>query len=793
MRPKKVAILGAGVGGLSAAHELAERGFDVTVYEALCELGGKARSFRVIGRKRERALIDTLQKEERESQRPREGVVASEPHRAVESPTAYSRRDNKVMRDLRKLVDVDGAEGNVAVAPAVERSGSKARTGRAAAAPPSARSEGSTSARAARVAKEVPREAQTNGHDATVNGSNGAEDPIEKCLDVFRSDLRRSPKDQTPTQELAGRLKLLDREVSDSNFPPPMVEPAKKTFRDAGEQVAEGLPAEHGFHFFPAFYRHLPDTMRRIPYGYDPTKPTLHPMSVADNLVVGPRVLVASANPDGRIDLPRDVESFADAASLVKMLLSLGLAPEEAMLAAQKLLDLLSRPADRWGEEYDQKTWWDFIEAEGKSEAYQLIVGNVAVRWTVAMDPKKASARTIGRIALQFWKDALANALLSDPSQARLDRVLNGPTTEVWFDPWWAYLKKTLGVKFKFGWRVNTMECDGEGVSSVEFETSDGKKVVARRARAAGDAPAGEDEFDYVIAAVPVEVMLKILKNSPDLKRADPAWLRLTALEQSTAWMMGVQFYLKKDVPIAPGGIFLKDSPWAMTGISQTQFWQAPFKTFKYQRENGPVETVRTVLSIIISNWEAAGAFQGKRARACDPDELYFEVWSELKRHLNNSRLNADSKPIILLEDHDVVDWHYEKWQGQWVKDHWVNGKWVDDEQLFINKVGSWNNRPDATTNVRNFFLAADYVRTNTDLATMEAANEAARRAVNGILQESGSPYKPCDIWPLGIQSTSVLASLAQNATQAATRAGARALKDSTGFLTSAIRLWKKL
>ena len=27
------------------------------------------------------------------------------------------------------------------------------------------------------------------------------------------------------------------------------------------------LPAEHGFRFFPGFYRHVPDTMRRIPVG----------------------------------------------------------------------------------------------------------------------------------------------------------------------------------------------------------------------------------------------------------------------------------------------------------------------------------------------------------------------------------------------------------------------------------------------------------------------------------------------------------------------------------------------
>ncbi|WP_228973783.1 FAD-dependent oxidoreductase [Streptomyces sp. DH12] len=45
---RSVAVLGGGVAGLTAAHELAERGFDVTVYERRA-LGGKARSMDVPG------------------------------------------------------------------------------------------------------------------------------------------------------------------------------------------------------------------------------------------------------------------------------------------------------------------------------------------------------------------------------------------------------------------------------------------------------------------------------------------------------------------------------------------------------------------------------------------------------------------------------------------------------------------------------------------------------------------------------------------------------------------------
>src|SRR5437764_12502811 len=44
-----VAVLGGGVAGLSAAHELAERGFTVDVYERKHVYGGKARSIPVPG------------------------------------------------------------------------------------------------------------------------------------------------------------------------------------------------------------------------------------------------------------------------------------------------------------------------------------------------------------------------------------------------------------------------------------------------------------------------------------------------------------------------------------------------------------------------------------------------------------------------------------------------------------------------------------------------------------------------------------------------------------------------
>jgi uncharacterized protein with NAD-binding domain and iron-sulfur cluster len=57
--------------------------------------------------------------------------------------------------------------------------------------------------------------------------------------------------------------------------------------------------------------------------------------------------------------------------------------------------------------------------------------------------------------------------------------------------------------------------------------------------------------------------------------------------------------------------------------------------------------------------------------------------------------------------------------------------------------------RPEAQIEIPNLFLASDYVRTYTDLATMEGANEAARRAVNCLLLAAGSTAQPAQLWPL--------------------------------------------
>ncbi len=52
---------------------------------------------------------------------------------------------------------------------------------------------------------------------------------------------------------------------------------------NSGTDGRRDLPGEHGFRFFPGFYQHVTDTMRRIPFGDNRN-------GVLDNLVNAPEI-----------------------------------------------------------------------------------------------------------------------------------------------------------------------------------------------------------------------------------------------------------------------------------------------------------------------------------------------------------------------------------------------------------------------------------------------------------------------------------------------------------------------
>lgn len=472
------------------------------------------------------------------------------------------------------------------------------------------------------------------------------------------------------------------------------------------------LPGEHGFRFFPGFYKHIPDTMKRIPFGKK---------RVFDNLVPAKHTLIARTEGKGDLEFPAQPPAspwhmLTHFKPIFKS--DLGVPDRDLVFFVTRLLMLLIS-CDQRRMNYEQISWSEFAEADQRSPAYRKYCADGLTRALVACQAAKMSARTGGYILLQLMFD-----LVRPGSQA--NRVLNGPTSEVWLEPWLDYLTKCGQGRFQFhpSAKVTQIHFSEGLITGVTIQENGALQTVTA---------------DYYVSALPVEVLEPRAGGSAvgdaqpliteEMKAFDPSLRHLDRLE--TEWMNGIQFYLDKDVSVVEGHTMYIDSPWSLTSISQKQFWR-DVDLAQYGDGN-----VKGVLSVDISNWSEKGSL-GKTARDCTPVEIKDEVWKQVESALNDDdrkELNNGAKVLHWFLDTAI---------------HFPNPNEMENaEPLLINTAGSWQHRPEAVTRIKNFFLAADFVRTYTDLATMEAANEAARRAVNGILKASGSRKRRCKVWPL--------------------------------------------
>jgi uncharacterized protein with NAD-binding domain and iron-sulfur cluster len=188
-----------------------------------------------------------------------------------------------------------------------------------------------------------------------VAGMSAAHELVERGFDVFVIERR----------DIAGG-KARSIPVSDSGE------------RTSGHQLAANdvklvghrLPGEHGFRFFPGFYRHVIDTMRRIP--------SFDGRSVASHLVPTTRVGITQY---GKVNFqipalfPRTPN---DAGTVLRdILLAFGpatdLTPDDLAFFGARIWQVLTSCQQRRLAEYERTSWWEFVGAEQRSTSYQKL------------------------------------------------------------------------------------------------------------------------------------------------------------------------------------------------------------------------------------------------------------------------------------------------------------------------------------------------------------------------------------------------------------------------------------
>lgn len=549
------------------------------------------------------------------------------------------------------------------------------------------------------------------------------------------------------------------------------------------------VPGEHGFRFFPAYYLHIWDLLQRIPTyqtradgspGWRPTSRT-----VLDNVR---RVVTQATVRDGKPSLifPREqARSLAELLTVTAELADFGFtAPDVATFAGRLVRFLVTSPLRR------------AAELQNLS-AYDFFVGRDATtprrhQYTPAVESLMLDMPKVLAAFDSHWGDARTNIttylqllLLMDRQDSKADGVLNGPTTEAWFDHWYRHLVE-LGVEFVPGAAEQLLPpADDRGLPAhqrprVRVRMADGTLLApdyvvvaveapvaerltgALRAAGTGGTVVGLDGFST--APPPPRAPLQPAATRPAGRR-DPYSMAETG---RLPWdrfqtLAGVQFYFDTEFQLVRGHVFYSGTEWALSSINQHGLWE--------RRPAVGRDAHTAVLSVDIGDFITPSSAvldehgRGKAAVDCTADEIATEVWRQISRALTGHMVGTAAavlpQPVWYTLDRNLVladdpgpgggrpvrneapylvpivgDWPNRPGGEPW-NPHGTSWIARPTERTWLADLdrGVWQARHGGYhVHHNSLVFAGTWTRTFTRMTSMEGACESARHAVNAIL-----------------------------------------------------------
>lgn len=745
-----VTVYGGGIAGLTAAHELMERGFRVRVVESERAPGPDGREEQALGGLARNQYVGGVKfmshrwwEEADPGATPR--VVPAGP--ALE--LAFAEGSSELTDDSRERL-ATAARGlarrfrpgyQVTVrAPATEAAaGAEAAAGDSLAAARAARVREALLAHGAELRPEDIRLEVTGGRaeaadttsppgsGAEASGPEGGAEAADITSPPASGAEASGPKGGAEAE--AGAEPAVEARGAD---------PAAALETVTVQPVHIILAGEHGFHFFPGYYRHLFDTMRRTPLLDEKGEETGR--TVYDNIVTAPTQGVATRFTERDGYNAQDVEQFQ-----------------------LRIMRYLTTCPRRRAVEFEDISWWQYLIG------YDPLTGGYLYDYTPAF---QRDVRFAGRVLAAFdadWGDARTNGdtyvqLSMDQwsGQPSDNGLLNGPETETWFLPWRAYLE-SRGVRFV-------------AARLVGFEVEGGK--VRARIQHPGKVEAVlDEETDYYVSATDVVSAEEVTRALPPVgvpgslrgyTTVVPAPPTTMAAGQPTKpivrdprespglrpWdrlqtLSGVQYFFTTDFKLVDGYVYFADAEWALSSINPQQFW--------VRRPSLERDGYVSVLSVDIGNWNVPStnpALGGRTAWQCTEQEVAEEVWRQVTTSLLRSTQDLVlPQPVWYNVDRNIVYRHtppgpatrnLTPYQipivGDW-KNRPAGNPWDPTPQLpgdaerLPPEPGVWQAAHGGyVVHWDRLVFAGTYMRTFTRMTTMESANESARHAVNAII-----------------------------------------------------------
>ncbi len=382
-------------------------------------------------------------------------------------------------------------------------------------------------------------------------------------------------------------------------------------------ESSELIAGEHGFRFFPGFYRHLRDTMKRTPL-FDASSGDATEHSVHDHLHEVEWQTIADPTRQRPSSFAR--RNISSTGALVEQYQSLrrelGYRPSDLLRFSLRMLRYATSSSARREATYEDLSWYDFLTLRDLRGARTKVPVDLGApspeperlhygqrfedtirhspRALVAMDAAVTDARSQGNVSLQLGMDQFD---LHDAT----DSTLRAPTSDAWLVHWKAYLQR-LGVRFFVG-----------EVTSLALTESLCEPVIAF---AAGDPPTDYVRAEelhtykvkhYVVSALDLVNTERVCRDlagefgtdrtvavpdnldrlthwvgpgmsQDDTETRDPEDINAMAATAADRLqtLTGIQIYFQQRTSFVDGHIYYAGSPWGLSAVSQVQYWR-PF------------------------------------------------------------------------------------------------------------------------------------------------------------------------------------------------------------------------
>ncbi len=518
------------------------------------------------------------------------------------------------------------------------------------------------------------------------------------------------------------------------------------------------LPGEHGFRFFPSYYRHVTETMARIPvYDHDgritDRRVIDNLRSTSDNVMLrsGDRPsLTPRGSATGAQMLRSLVASFTDQAYDPRDFLQMGL----------RIARYIATCPERRGPLEDM-SWWSYLCGfSPKTRCYLYRYSDAFARDSTssgrvlaAFDWRYGDARTNGSTWVQLFEP------LAGVTPSPFNGYLNGPTTEAWFVHWRRFLADR-GVRFVSG-----------ALERLELEKVDGKDVVIPWVKRAGKKAAepwrGQThDPHYVLVATDAPTAERVSAGLPrvgvpeglagfttrfDHRERDP--YREPGLGPSDRFqtLTGLQYFF--DQPFAIGdGAYSLDAPWALTTVSMQRIWsKIPFASR---------DGFACLLCVDIGSFTVTAGPTETTAWDSSREEFGEQVWMQLSNDLRTDPLGPSplrlARPRWFHIDDNIEFGDRDGKKGVVVRNaspylvpitaDWSRRPGPEPFDPNVPNAPVCPSPPPASTGVwtaphggypvhwDSLVYAGIYLKTFTRMTTMESANESARHAVNAVL-----------------------------------------------------------